>query len=213
VNTDDLVTLLARGADAVDAKAPAHRFLVAIACGTVVAAMLSVGLLGLRTTRLNESSVPMFWTREMFCLSLGIVGLIAVRRLGRPGMSLGWLLVGLAAPLVVMWMLAAVALFGADPSDRADLIFGQTARVCPFLIAMLSTPPFAAVAWLMKGLAPTRLRLAGGACGFAAGSIGALAYTLHCPELAAPFLSIWYVLGILVPTTFGALIGPRLLRW
>ena len=44
-------------------------------------------------------------------------------------------------------------------------------------------------------------------------AIGALAYTLHCPELAAPFLAIWYVLGMLIPTAFGAWLGPRLLRW
>jgi hypothetical protein len=213
VKTDDLVTLLAHGAGAVDSKATARRFLAAIACGTLVAVTLSAALLGLRSTPLNESSIPMFWTREVFCSSLGVVGLVAVHRLGRPGIRLGWLPIGLAAPLVLMWLLAAVALFGANPRDRASLIFGQTASACPVLIALLSTPLFVAFAWLMKGLAPTKLRLAGAACGFAAGAIGALAYTLHCPEVAAPFLGIWYVLGMLIPTAFGALMGPRLLRW
>lgn len=213
MNTDDLVTLLAQGGDAVDSRATARRFLVAIACGTAVAVVLSAELLGLRSAPLDDPSVPMFWTREMFCVSLSVVGLKVVHRLGRPGMRLGWLPMGLAAPLVVMWLLAAVALLGADPRDRAGLIFGQTASVCPFLIALLSTPVFAAFAWVMKGLAPTRLRLAGAACGFAAGAVGACAYTLHCPELAAPFLGIWYVLGVLIPTALGALIGPRMLRW
>jgi hypothetical protein len=213
VNTDDLVTLLAHGAEPVDSRATARRFLVAIAGGSVVAVMLSAGLLGIRSTPLDGSSIPMFWTREVFCAILGVVGVVAVRQLGRPGLRLGWLPLGYAAPLVVMWLLAAVALLGADPQDRASLIFGQTASVCPLLIALLSTPLFAALVWLMKGLAPTRLRLAGAACGSAAGAIGALAYTLHCPELAAPFLGIWYVLGMLIPTAVGALIGPRLLRW
>lgn len=214
MNTDDFVSLLAHGVEAVDSRATTRRFLVAIACGTLVAVTLSAALLGLRSTPLDQSSVPMFWTREAFCSSLGVIGLMAVHRLGRPGMRLGWLPVGLlAAPLAVMWLLATVALLGADPRDRASLIFGQTASVCPFLIALLSTPLVAAFAWLMKGLAPTKLRLAGAACGFAAGAIGALAYTLHCPELAAPFLGVWYVLGMLIPTAFGALIGPRLLRW
>ena len=36
---------------------------------------------------------------------------------------------------------------------------------------------------------------------------------LHCPEPAAPFLAIWYLLGMLVPTAIGAWLGPRLLRW
>jgi hypothetical protein len=65
----------------------------------------------------------------------------------------------------------------------------------------------------MKGLAPTRLRLAGAAAGFVAGATGTLVYCVHCPEMAAPFLGFWYVLGMLIPTTVGALLGNRLLRW
>jgi hypothetical protein len=65
----------------------------------------------------------------------------------------------------------------------------------------------------MKGFAPTRLRLAGAAAGLAAGATGAAVYSLHCPELAAPFLGTWYVIGVLIPTAAGALIGPRVLRW
>jgi hypothetical protein len=64
----------------------------------------------------------------------------------------------------------------------------------------------------MRNLAPTRLRWAGAASGFAAGSIGALVYTLHCPELAAPFLAIC-TCSVLIPTAIGACLGPRLLRW
>jgi hypothetical protein len=78
---------------------------------------------------------------------------------------------------------------------------------------MLSAPVFAGVLWAMKGLAPTRLRLAGVAAGLLSGAVGALVYSLHCPELAAPFLGFWYLLGTLIPTAVGALLGPRLLRW
>ena len=78
---------------------------------------------------------------------------------------------------------------------------------------MLSVPVFVAVVWAMQGLAPTRLRLAGAAAGLVSGSLGALVYALHCPELAAPFLGPWYLLGVLIPAGVGALLGPRLLRW
>jgi len=84
---------------------------------------------------------------------------------------------------------------------------------CSVNIAALALPVFVAIAWWMKGLAPTRLRLAGAAAGLAAGAVGALVYTLHCPELAAPFLGIWYVLGMFLPAAAGALLGPFLLRW
>jgi hypothetical protein len=43
--------------------------------------------------------------------------------------------------------------------------------------------------------------------------VGALAYTFHCPELAASFLGVWYVLGMLIPAVAGAWLGPWWLRW
>jgi len=45
------------------------------------------------------------------------------------------------------------------------------------------------------------------------GAVGALVYSVHCPEQAAPFIGFWYLLGMLIPTAVGALLGPRLLRW
>ncbi|MFS2051364.1 NrsF family protein, partial [Variovorax sp. CT11-76] len=49
--------------------------------------------------------------------------------------------------------------------------------------------------------------------GALAGGVGAAVYALHCPELTAPFIAVWYVSGIAVPVLVGALLGPRLLRW
>ena len=37
-----------------------------------------------------------------------------------------------------------------------------------------------------------------------AGALATLVYVLHCPESAAPFLAVWYVLGIALPTLLGA---------
>jgi hypothetical protein len=81
------------------------------------------------------------------------------------------------------------------------------------LIALLSMPLFIAALRVMRGLAPTRLRLAGAAAGFAAGATAALVYCLHCPEMSPVFVGFWYLLGMLIPTALGALIGPRVLAW
>ena len=48
----------------------------------------------------------------------------------------------------------------------------------------------------LREMAPTRLRLAGAAAGALAGGAGAAVYALHCPELGAPFVAVWYVLGM-----------------
>jgi hypothetical protein len=155
----------------------------------------------------------MFWIREAYCLALSAVALVAVHRLARPGRRLGLVPAALALVVIAMWALAVVALAQASPQRRPQLVFGATAAVCPFLIALIAAPLLIAHLWIMRNLAPTRLALAGAAAGLAAGSMAALVYTLHCPELAAPFIGIWYLCGILIPTMLGAWLGPALLRW
>jgi hypothetical protein len=213
MKTDDLVSLLANRIDAVDSGIVVRRFLIAIAIGGAAAVGLTVAALGLNPGLGREATLPMFWVREIFCLGLGFLGLIAVARLARPGMPLGRLPVIIPIPVIVMWLLAAIALAVAPASGRLPLLLGGSASVCPVRITAIASPLFAALILALRGLAPTRLHWTGAAGGFAAGSLGALAYTLHCPELAAPFLAAWYLLGILIPTALGAWLGPRLLRW
>jgi len=131
----------------------------------------------------------------------------------RGGIQLARLRWVLIAPLAAMWLLAAIELLRVADGGRAALVLGQTWRECPFRIAILSLPAFAALFWAMREWAPTRLRLAGAAAGLCAGGVGAFVYTFHCPELAASFLGVWYVIGMLIPAVAGAWLGPRLLRW
>jgi hypothetical protein len=213
MRTDDLVTMLATGAGTVAPNATARRYATAIGCGALGAALLMSILLGVRHDLGEAARLPMFWVKVGFVACLTASSLLAVLRLSRPGLRLAWVPSALAAPVLVMWVLAAFVLMRADPSQRAQLFFGDTWTSCPFLVAMLSVPVFVALLWAMRGLAPTRLGLAGAAAGFLSGAIGALVYCLHCPEMAAPFLGFWYLIGMLIPSAVGALLGPRLLRW
>ena len=43
--------------------------------------------------------------------------------------------------------------------------------------------------------------------------LAALAYALACTEPAAPFIAVWYTLGIALCGVLGAALGPKLLRW
>jgi hypothetical protein len=213
MKTEDLVSLLSIGAEAVDLRLMSRRWLLALAGGALIAFLLTAGLLKLNPALWRETSKPMFWVRESYCVILGVLGFISVVRLARPGLRLGVAPIGIPVVVIAMSVLAVATLVAASPQNRARLIFGHTAGVCPFLIALVAAPLFIALLWVMRSLAPTRLRWAGAASGFAAGSIGALVYTLHCPELAAPFLAIWYLLGMLIPTAIGVWLGPQLLRW
>jgi hypothetical protein len=213
MRTDDLVTILATGTGAVQPNQAERRYVTAIGWGTLGATLLMVPLLGVRPDIAAAILLPMFWVKLAFVASLTAASLFATLRLSRPGLRLAWMPIALTVPVIAIWLLAAVALMQADAAQHAGLFFGETSDSCPLLIAMLSVPAFVAVVWAMRGLAPTRLRLAGGAAGLLSGAVGALVYCLHCPESAAPFIAFWYPLGMLIPAAAGILLGPRLLRW
>jgi len=213
MRTDELVTLLATGVEPVDPRAPVRRAALAAGAGVLVAAIAMALWLGVRRSLVQDLAVPMLWAKFAFVAWLAAAAWLATLRVARPGARLARIPGALLAPVLSMWVLAGIALAGADAPHRAELFFGQTWTACPFNIAALSAPIFAAALWGMKGFAPTRLRLAGAAAGLFAGAAGALVYAFHCPELAAPFLGVWYVLGMLAPAAAGALIGPRVLRW
>ena len=213
MKTDELVNLLAAGVAPVPASAVGRRFAVAIGWGLPGAVLLLLVTLGIRTDLAQAAGELMFWLKPAFAACLALAALIAAERLARPGMRLGPVWAALVTPVLVLWLIAAVMLVNAAPTERADLVLGDTWKECPLNIAFMSLPLFAATLWAMKGLAPTRLALAGASAGLLAGASGALVYALHCPESTAPFLAVWYVLGIAIPTLAGAVLGPRVLRW
>lgn len=213
MKTEDLVMMLATGVEPVNPRAARLRYAGAVGAGVLVAAVLMATLLGVNAQLAQDASVPMGWVKFAFVAWLLGTALLTTLRLGRPGASLAGIPGVLAAPVLGMWLLAAVALAGAARTQWPALVLGTTAATCPFLIALLAAPVFLGGLWAMRGLAPTRLRLAGASVGLLAGAAGAFVYVLHCPELAAPFLGTWYVLGIAIPTALGALLGPRMLRW
>ena len=213
MKTEDLVTMLATGAGAISAPAPARRYTVAIAWGAAGATLLMITLLQVRHDLAQAALLPMFWVKVGFVASLAGGSLFAALRLSRPGAQLDWVPVAIAGPVFGMWAIAAFTFIDADPLERLRLFFGETWKSCPLLIAMLSAPVFVAVLRVMKELAPTRLRLAGFAAGLLSGAVAAVVYCLHCPELGAPFVGFWYLLGMLIPASIGAFFGESFLRW
>jgi len=213
VRTDDLVKMLATGPVAAAPRVPRQRYALALGWAAFGAVLLTAVLLGVRADLAQAARLPMFWMKLGFVAALAAIALPVNLRLARPGARLGGLPAGLAVIVLLMWATAALVLLLANPDERAGLILGETWRTCPFNIAGLALPGLVGFLWAMKGLAPTRLRLAGAAAGLLSGAVAAVAYTLHCPELQAPFLAVWYLLGVLIPAAMGALIGPWLLRW
>lgn len=213
MKTDELIAMLASDAGAVAPRVWRRRYALALGFGVLGAVLLMVMLLGVRPDIADAVRLPMFWVKLAFPAALAAVTLLAAVRLSRPGVALGRLGSVLAAPVLAIWVLAGFSLLGAVPEDRGMLIWGETWSACLVNVPLLSVPAFVGLLWVMKTLAPVRPAQAGAAAGLLAGALSAAVYALHCPELAAPFIGIWYTLGMLIPAALGALIGARLLRW
>jgi len=184
-----------------------------LAGGIVASLVLCLVLLGINPRLSAETAEGSFWLKEACCTALTVLGFMAVSRLSRPGRSPRAVTAGIVGVLAVMWVCGLIQVLGVQPDERTHLILGSTAAVCPMLIALLSVPVWFSYMRVMRSLAPTRLRWAGAGGGFAAGATAALVYSLHCPELAASFVGVWYLLGMAIPMGVGAALGPRLLRW
>ncbi|KAF1008284.1 MAG: putative anti-sigma-F factor NrsF [Luteibacter sp.] len=213
MKTDDLISLLASEAPAIDRRQPTRRYALAVVAGLGGALLLMAVLLGLRPDIAEAIRLPMFWWRMGYAASIAAGALWALSRLARPGLRVGPRWSAIALPIFLAWLAAATILAGTLADERIPLVLGHTWKVCAILIATLSTPAFVAMLYAVRGMAPTRPRTTGATIGLFAGATATVAYCLHCPEMAPPFWSVWYLTGMLIPALVGAVIGPRVLRW
>ncbi len=190
-----------------------RRLGLGVAAGAAVSVVLTAAVLGFRPDLARAVGEGMFWVKFAYTLALGGVALWACERLARPAAAAGGRLAWLPLPVLTLGGIAAWQILGARGPARAAMMMGHTAMVCPWCILAVAMPLLVGLLWAVRDLAPTRLRLTGTIVGVAAGGLGATVYALHCDESAAPFLVIWYTLGISAAGAIGWLIGPRCLRW
>lgn len=213
MKTDDLITALTADFSPVDPTQADRRFFSKLAAGAMVALAAMLLFMGTRADLNTVAFSFMFWIKVLFPASLAACALVALRRLSYPGMRLGRVPTAAALPVTLIWTMAVLVLLAAPAGERLALVLGETWLECPFSIALLSVPALGLAIWAARELAPTRLALAGAAAGLFAGGVAAFAYALHCPETQAPFVAVWYLLGMLIPSAVGALLGRRLLHW
>ena len=145
--------------------------------------------------------------------AVAVAALALAHRLARPGAPLRGPAGALAGVVLAIALLALGALAGVPSPDRWGEVTQSSAALCAGTIAGLSLPALLAGFLAMRGLAPTRPRLAGAALGLLAGALGALAYALICPVASPVFVALWYSAAMVGPSAVGALLGPRVLRW
>jgi hypothetical protein len=213
MTSEDLIDQLSADVPAVRRHALGWRLGLGLAVGALVS-LLSLSLsLGLRPDLWLAMHGAMFWMKWGYTASLGICALAATAKLARPeSRSLGWLWVALV-PFAGLALMSVAELARAPSEQWLAMWLGASWKVCSTLVFIYALPIFAGLLWSFRRMAPTRLRAAGATAGLAAGAWSATVYCLHCPEVSAIFVLTWYTLGIALAALFGALVGPRLLRW
>jgi hypothetical protein len=213
MNTDQLIQSLAHDVPPVRRNAVARRIALGIAAGGAIAAVIVIGLLGVRPDLHLAMRGFSFWMKWAYTLSLAACAVFATARLARPtAVSLRWLWL-MAIPVALLAGIGIGEMAHVPSAEWLAMWLGHSWKVCPWIVLGLAAPIFIGLLWSFRQLAPTRLRAAGAAAGLSAGAWSATIYCLHCPEVSAIFVLTWYSLGIALAASIGALVGPRLLRW
>lgn len=211
MKTEQLIQLLANGAGPAPRGVVRQRVGVALLAGVAAGTVACVATLGLNPALADMGSA----LAVKLLYVLGVLGASTwwLCRVARPAASGQWAAGILLGVVAVMALWAGMALCAAPAESQASMLLGRTWTSCPWRVAMLGLPAWGLALWALRGLAPTRARLAGFVAGLSGGSAGAFAYALFCSEASPAFVLIWYSLGMLVPAAIGTWLGPRLLRW
>jgi hypothetical protein len=212
MRTDDLIRALT--ADHASRAQSVTRYLARVLVPAfAVAALLLVGVIGLRPDISASLGDPRFAFKFVVTLSLAATAIAASLRLAEPGVDVRpWLYALAIAPLLLLAGVL-VELATIDPATRAEKLIGQNWAYCLAYIPLLSLPLLVAALFGLRHGAPTRPVLAGAVAGLLAGGIGAALYAAHCVDDSPLFVAAWYSAGIGLVTAAGAMAGGRFLRW
>jgi hypothetical protein len=213
VQTVDLIERLASDDWTAPPTGAVARLAGMLVAGCIASFLVMWAWLGVRPDLAQAVATSAFWMKFAYTLMLAALSFWLVERLGRPGAETARPQRMVLLPLAIIIVLAVTETATSPPAVRMHLLMGASSHVCPWRIVALSLPIFAATVLGLRRLAPTRLILAGAAAGVLAGAAGAWIYAFHCDESAAPFVAVWYTLGIAAVGAIGGASGKWLLRW
>jgi hypothetical protein len=213
MQTAELIARLSEEAKPADRLAPLKTLSAFLLAGMLVSFALMWAWLGIRPDLAAAAATTAYWMKFGYALLVSAMAFWLTERLGRPGTPARLPAYGLAIAFLLMAALAVVQLATAPAYARHGLVMGASANVCTPRIVALSLPILAAAGFALRRFAPTRLILAGAAAGLLAGAAGTWIYAFHCNESAAPFVAVWYTLGMAAAGAVGGASGKWLLRW
>ncbi len=192
----------------------ANRVMLGLAVLTALGSGIVIAKLGFHNRFFDPAGTnPMYLIRGGLLLILGAASLSAVTGMAQPAVGSnrnGWRW-AVAAALIVPIAAAVAALASRTPlADRLYPIHGVECLTYSIGIGLVLG---AVITWWLRRGAATSPERAGTLTGLAAGSLGTLAYSMHCPHSDIVYIGLWYTLTIAVAMLAGRLIVPRMIRW
>lgn len=211
MRTNALIEALAKDIEPVRRARTWRRFAAAGAVGAALAGMIVVGVFGIRPD-LSAAALTVA-AKNFYCLLAVAAAAPLAFALSQPNTGARkWLWPSLFLILASLGA-AGAALVMTAPDLRLSTWLAGGFPECLRRIPILATPVAAALLFVVRGLSPTRLTLAGAALGGLSGAIAAVAYSWFCPVDSIAYIATWYLASILLCAALGAALGRWLLRW
>lgn len=213
MQTDQLISLMVASQRPVDTARLSRATWLAALCALAVTVGLVLITLGPRHD-LGRAwlSVPVL-AKMLLGAGVAAIALPLFQRSLRPGREPARQLPWVLAPILLVVGWAALTLAQTPAEQWTTLIFGHYWRACLVAVPLYAMVPFLVLLVLARRGAAVDGPLTGACAGLASAGLAIVAYSLHCPDDTAPFLATWYMIGIALVTSAGALVFPRFLRW
>ena len=213
MQTDDLISLMTASHRPVDTGWLRRVTWLGAMAALAVTAVLVLLVLGARHDLASTWLTTPVVAKALFGASVAGIALTLFQRSLRPGLKPGRYLPLVALPVAIVAGWAVSALSRAPVEQWNTLIFGSYWRACLVAVPLYALVPLAVLFALARRGAPVDGTLTGACAGLASAGLAAMAYSLHCPDDAVPFLAIWYTVAIATVAAFGALVFPKFMRW
>jgi hypothetical protein len=190
----------------------------ALAGLALVEILLFIAVIGVRPDMPDAMGAMPFWWKSGSLAALALLSAAAVLVSLDPATTTArrlsplWRALAIAVPVLLAmgWLLDAGAAGRAALLARLDWREGVD---CLKNVGLLSLPPVAALALLMRRGAPTQPGRTALAAGLAAAGFGAFVFAFHCPHDDPLYVAVWYGGAVAMISGLARLVLPRLTRW
>lgn len=213
MRTDDLIAVMTAGHRPVDTGWLRRATWLCAVAALALTVLLVFLILGARADIAGAWLTRPVIAKALLGASVASIALVLFQRSLRPGLKPGRALPLVAIPVAFVAGWALFTLAQAPAEQWGELVFGRHWRACLIAVPLYALVPLVVLYGLARHGAPVDGKVTGACAGLASAGLATLAYSLHCPDDAAPFLATWYTIAIAAVAAIGAMAFPRLLRW